>query len=171
MLITVAVLALRQPDQFISPYVWIEDGWYLLRMFLEHGWSNIVQPLAGYQILANKLIVFAALNLSVLWAPEIMLLLVTALTCAVIAAVAFSPTHLRWPLLCALAVLAVPTGPEVFSVSAYAIWWAGLLLLLTPLWDSGRGREPLRWAYLMFGGPVVADCRSGGGRAVASRRP
>jgi hypothetical protein len=157
-LATLAVLVLRRPDQFINPYVWIEDGWYLLRMYVDDGWSSIFQPVAGYQILANKLIVFSALNLSARWTPELMLAQVTVVTCAAVMAVAYSPTHLRWPFLCALAALLVPTGPEVFSISAYAIWWAGLPLLLTPIWDSTRGREWLRWAYLVFGGlssPIV----------------
>ena len=71
------------------------------------------------------------------WAPEIALVLTVAFTCAVVVAVALSPTHLRWPYLCAIAVLTIPVDPEVYAVSLLAFWWAGLLA--GPGADVGRG--------------------------------
>ena len=65
-------------------------------------------------------------------------------------AVAFSPTHLRYRPLCALAVLLVPTDSGVFAVSLYTFWWAGILLLLALLWDQGR--PALRTGYIVIGG-------------------
>jgi hypothetical protein len=81
-----------------------------------------------------KLISYIAFSISILWAPEIETVLMVLMTCAVIVAIARSPTHLPAPFLCAIAVLLVPSGAEVFAVSAYANWWAGLLLLLPPIW-------------------------------------
>jgi hypothetical protein len=113
---------------------------------------------AGYLLVATKLISYVAYRTAILWAPQVELVLTIALTCASVIAVARSPTHLRWPYLCALAVLLVPTDAEVFAVSPYALWWAGLLLPLALLWDSGRGYELVRWLYILFGGlssPII----------------
>jgi hypothetical protein len=138
--------------------VWVEEGKYTLVRYLDQGAWNIVEPLAGYLLIASKIIAIAAFKLSILWTPEIEIALTTALTCAVVCAVAFSPTHLRWPFACAIVPILVPTDPEVFAVSSYAFWWAGLLLPLALLWDARRGREWLRWTYIIFGGlssPIV----------------
>ena len=158
--VTVAILFARRPDQFLHPQMWIEDGFVTLRAFLEGGARILYLPLNGYLITATKLISYAAFATSVRWAPEIETALVVAFTCAVTAAIAFSPTHLRWPFLCALVALLAPTGPEVFAVAAYAFWWAGLLLLLALLWDADRGRAGLRNAFILLGGlssPLVVS--------------
>ena len=63
-----------------------------------------------------------------------------------------SPTHLRWPYLCAIAVLTIPVDPEVYAVSLLAFWWAGLLLVLALVWDADRGATWLRAGYVVLGG-------------------
>jgi hypothetical protein len=150
--LTVVILFARRPDQFAQPAMWIEDGFLTLRAFLESGARVLYQPLNGYLITASKLISYIAFSTSIRWAPEIEAALAVACTCAVTAAIAFSPTHLRWPFLCAVAVLLVPTGSEVFAVSAYTFWWAGLLLLLALLWDTDRGYTGWRIAFILIGG-------------------
>ena len=151
-ILTVAILFARRPDQFLWPQMWVEDGFHTLRNFLEGGARILVQPLNGYLITATKLISYVAFVTSVRFAPEIETALVVAFTCTVTVAIAFAPTHLRWPFLCALAALLAPTGAEVFAVSAYAFWWAGFLLLLALLWDTERGRRGLRVAFIIIGG-------------------
>jgi hypothetical protein len=150
--ITILVLFARRPDQFLHPYIWVEEGQYVLREYLDGGLWILTKPLAGYHQLASKIIAYVAFKTSILWAPEIALALVVVFTCAVVIAVALSPTHLRWPFLCAISVLLIPTDAEVFAVSAYAFWWAGVLLLLVVLWDPDRDREWLRWLYIVLGG-------------------
>jgi hypothetical protein len=150
--LTIAVLAARRPDQFLHPHVWVEDGTVILKAYAEHGLASVLEPVSGYQILATKLISLSAFQLSIEWAPEIALVLTVAYTCAIVAAVAFSPTHLRWPFACALAVLTLPVDPEVFAVSLLAFWWAGLLLILALLWDADRGAAWLRAFYVVLGG-------------------
>jgi hypothetical protein len=150
--LTIAVLAARRPDQFLHPYVWVEDGTVILKAYAERGLASVVEPVSGYLILATKLISLSAFKLSIRWAPEIALVLTVAYTCAIIAAVAFSPTHLRWPFACAVAVLTLPVDPEVFAVSLLAFWWAGLLLILALLWDTDRGAPWLRACYVVLGG-------------------
>src|SRR5262245_29647370 len=94
------------------------------------------EPVNVQHLFASKLLSYTAFRASVPWAPEIQIVLVTLLTCAVTLAVALSPTH--------------PLGPEVFAVSAYGAWWAGTLLFLVPLWRCGR--QGWRWFYVLFGG-------------------
>ena len=153
---TVIVLFLRRPDQFLHPYIWIEDGYVTLKSFAEHGVGILTEPVNGQYLFASKLLSYIAFRTSVPWTPEIQVVLAALLTCAVVLAVALSPTHLPWPFLCALGTLLVPLGPEVFAVSAYGSWWAGLLLLLVPLWRSKQ--QGLRWFCLLLGGlssPII----------------
>jgi hypothetical protein len=93
--LTLAVLVTRRPDQFLHPYVWVEDGTVILKAYAERGLVSVLEPVSGYLIVATKLISLSAYKLSIQWAPEIALALTVAYTCAIIAAVAFSPTHLR----------------------------------------------------------------------------
>jgi hypothetical protein len=151
-LLTIAVLFARRPDQFLHPYIWVEDGTVILKAYAERGLASMFEPVSGYMILATKLISLSAYQVSIEWAPEIALVLTVAYTCAVVAAVAFSPTHLRAPFLCALVVLTLPVDPEVYAVSLLAFWWAGLLLILALIWDADRGAASLRAFYVVLGG-------------------
>ena len=150
--ISFAVLVARRPSQFLHPYMWVEDGEPILRAYAERGLASLWEPVSGYLILATKLITLASYQLAFEWAPEIALALSVAFNCAVVLAVAFSPTHLRWPFLCAVAVLVIPVDPEVYAVSLLAFWWAGLLLVLALIWDADRGPMWLRGGYVVLGG-------------------
>jgi hypothetical protein len=155
--ITVLALFFRRPDQFLHPYIWVEDGFYNLKTFAQHGAYVLIEPLAGYHLFAVKLLSYLAFSISVPWAPEIELVLIGTFTCAVILAIFLSPTHLPQPFLCAIAPLLVPMAPEVFAVAPYAGWWAGLLLFLVPLWRS-REATPWRWFTILLGGlssPII----------------
>jgi len=151
-LLTITVLFLRRPDQFLHPDVWVEDGKFILPDFANEGAWTLTKPLAGYFLTATKLISVVAYSLSILWAPEIEQVLIVAFTCLVVLAVALSPTHLRSPFLCAVAVLLIPTESEVFAVSSYAFWWAGVLLLPALLWDGRRGGGWWRASFILVGG-------------------
>lgn len=149
---TVLVLFLRRPDQFTHPYIWAEDGVVVLGAYAERGLASIVEPVAGYHILVSKLITLTAFKTAFIWAPEIALILSVVFICVVVAAIAFAPTLLPCPILCALATLLVPTDPEVFAVSLLAFWWAGLLIVLALLWDNDNGPGWLRMAFIILGG-------------------
>ena len=149
-LFTIAGLFARRPDQFMHPYIWVEDGYYNLKTFAEKGIYVLIEPIAGYELFASKLLSYIAFRISVPYSPEIEIVLITAMTCGIMLAIALSPTHLPHPFLCAAGALLVPQAPEVFAVSAYASWWAGLLLFLVPLWRWECQR--LRWFYILFGG-------------------
>lgn len=151
-LLTVAVLFARRPDQFLHPYIWVEDGVINLKAYAERGLASVIEPVQGYSNLLSKLIDLTAFRVSIEHAPEISLALTVAFTCAVVLAIALSPTHLRCPFLCAIVLLTIPTGPEVFAIPVNAFWWAGLLLVLVLLWDDARGALPLRLGYVALAG-------------------
>lgn len=142
--LTIVALVLRRPSQWSNPYVWVEDGKDVLPHFLKYGWQTLFEPVAGYVLIPNKLINAIAVSASFRWLPEISLGLCALFTVAVILFIAMSPTRLRAPVLCAIAVLAVPTDPEVFTTSAYALWWGSLLAVVPVFWDERRAPS-LRW--------------------------
>jgi hypothetical protein len=151
-LITVAILFARSPDQFLHPYIWAEDGTIILDAYARRGLASIVEPVQGYYILATKLVSLTAFKLSIEYAPEIGMALTVAFICAVVGAIAFSPTHLPCRFLCAIGVLTVPVGPDVFGIQLDAFWWTGFLLVLALLWDDRRGCLPLRLGYVTLAG-------------------
>jgi len=136
--VTIIALVLRRPSQWSNPYLWVEDGRDVLPDFVKYGWQTLFEPVAGYILIPNKLINAIAVSISFRWLPEISLLLCALFTVVVILVIAMSPTRLRAPVLCAIAVLAVPTDPEVFTTSAYALWWGSLLAVVPIFWDEQR---------------------------------
>ncbi len=155
---TLLVLFYRRPDQFLHPYIWVEDGTEILKAFAETGAWSLFKPVSGYHVLATKLVTLSAYKISFLWAPEIAVAPTVAFTCGVIASVALAPTHLRWRPLCALLPVLIPTDSEVFAVSEYTFWWAGLWIILALIWDRNRGWQALRLFFIVFGGlssPIV----------------
>ena len=148
--LALVILFARRPDQFLHPYIWVEDGVYTLPGYIERGWLELFQPLAGYLVVISKLMNVAALQLAPLYAPPVLAAFAIAFIVTVALAVALSPTHLRMPILCSFAILLVPTDPEVFAIAEYAFWWAGLLLPLALVWREERQWQ--RWLYLVVGG-------------------
>ena len=72
--IVVLVLVLmiyRRPDQFLHPYIWVEDGTDNLPDYVQAGWLSLFHPLVGYFILPVKLIFALSATLSFRWFPEI----------------------------------------------------------------------------------------------------
>lgn len=151
---TVLILFARRPDQFLHPYMWVEDGRWTLPQYMDGGARIFLIYVSGYYITLTKLISYIAFSISISWAPEIQTALTVLCTCGVIVAIALSPTHLRAAPFCALAALLVPLDPEVFTIPAYAFWWAGFLLVLALLW-KGQTKQPLRWFFVLLGGLSV----------------
>lgn len=150
-LATFFVILYRRPDQFIAPYIWVEDGSINVHDYLNSGWYSLIHPIAGYYSLPIKFLHALSMSLSFRWFPEISFALCMVFTYAVLCAIAFSPTRLRWPFLCSLAVLLVPTDAEVFGVSLYAGWWGSLLALLPLFWVVEPSRSMLRLGCLSLG--------------------
>jgi hypothetical protein len=147
-----SVLVFRRPDQFLAPYIWVEDGTINLPDFLAHGWSFVAHPIVGYISLPIRVIFGLATSLSFRWLPEIAFVLAMLFAFGIVAAVACSPTALRHRFLCATAMLVIPTNPEVFGVSLYTGWWGSVLALLPLLWPADA-TDSLKWrAVLLFVG-------------------
>ena len=154
--LTILVLWIRRPDQFASPYIFIEDG-HILRDFAERGVLAIIGTVNGLQVLSARVISITAFKLSILHAPAIGVALTIAFTYFVIASIAFAPTCLRARLISAVVPLIIPTGPEAFAVPLMTVWWAGLLVLLALLW-RGNQNQWLRITFIVIGGlssPVI----------------
>lgn len=151
-LTAVATMLVRRPDQFRAPYVWCEEGTYMLPQFALKGWAALFEPVNGYLILPSKIINFLSLSLSFQYYPELTALFTLLFSVLAVFAIAYSPTYLPHRMFCALAVLFVPTDPEVFMVGLYAFWWGTLLLFLALLWREDGGHSLLKTAYVAIGG-------------------
>lgn len=154
---TVAITFYRRPDQFLHPYMWVEDVAMNIHDYYAHGWLSLFQPYPsyiGYFAFPARLLFAIAATLSFRWMPELGVTLAVAFQCFVVAAIAFSPTQLRHRFLCALCVLLVPIDAEVFGVSLYSGWWGSLLALLPLVWRDETTRRERAWrlAFLIIGG-------------------
>lgn len=164
LVLTIVVLGWRRPDQFLHPYIWVEEGSYTLKAYAAYGLASVMEPVSGYFVLAAKLIALTAFRLSIEWAPELDTALTVLFSAGVVGAVAFAPTFLRARAGCAVWLLVLPLESEVYAVSEYAFWWAGVLLVLALLWapvsqEGARGQAGWRVAFLLLGGlssPIIA---------------
>jgi hypothetical protein len=152
-LATIVALLIRRPDQLLRPYLWVEDGRVNLPAFAAQGWSMVVEPIVGYLSVPMRAVFAIAASISFRWLPELLAALTVAATFAVVATIAMAPTLLRYRSLCAIAVLLVPTAPEVFGVSLYLLWWFSLLAVLPVLWAIQPGNHMgARVVLLIVGG-------------------
>ncbi len=152
-----ALLASRRGAQLLSPQVWCEEG-YLVRDFVDHGWSAFLQTQGGYLVLVPKTLSRIAMAISLYHYPIVSAVLAWTFTGLVGLTIALAPTHLRGKALCALAVFLVPTDPEVFGITIYTFWWSSLCLFLLAVWDESRPSPLFRLVLLVSGGlssPIV----------------
>jgi hypothetical protein len=147
--LTVAVLAIRRPDQFTHPYIFIEDG-QIMQAYAQQGVSAVFGLIHGFPNLISRVITVTSFKLSALHAPAIGVALTTAFTCFVVLCIYFAPTHLRARFVCAAIPLLIPAGPETFAVPLMSFWWAGLLLFLALLWCEGH--QGWRIVFILLGG-------------------
>lgn len=151
-LVMLLIMMYRRPSQFDAPYVWVEDGLLNVKDYLASGWKSLWHPIAGYFSLPIKFLHALSMSLSFRWLPEISMALALLFTYAVLLAVAYAPTRLRWPFACALAVMLIPTDAENFAVSLYVGWWGSILALLPLYWKDDSRRHGLRIAFIVIGG-------------------
>lgn len=141
----------RRPDQMLHPYIWVEEGTHTLPDYARIGWLSAFSPVAGYLVLPAKIIFLAAATISFDHLVTIEYWLTVLFTFGVCATIAWSPTHLKFPFLCAIAPLFIPTNSEVFAVSEYAFWW-GTLLAMPPLFWKGEKNLSLRCSLTALSG-------------------
>lgn len=147
------VLMWRRPVELHHPYMWVEEGTVSLPAYLALGWRSLWVPVAGYIVLPAKLIFLTAISLSASHSAGIAYWLTLIFEIGTICLVAYSPTHLRYPKLAAIAIALIPTHPEVFAVSEYAFWWGIIWSFVALFWREGENPRTLWRSFLVvFGG-------------------
>src|SRR4051812_6541305 len=134
----------RRPGQLSHPYLWDEES-FIVRNYLDHGWSAVFKPLEGYIVLPAAFFTTLAAQVDFVHLPtlEYLFALVVFLTTFVLLLLPDS----RWGDLrmrCAMALAAVlaPVNPETFGILLYSFWWSTLWPLIVLGWK--RTMWPLR---------------------------
>lgn len=152
MMISASVLiAFRRPDQIINPEVWNEDGIFIIPQIIQGGFLVIFEPVNGYLIIPSRLISWLSLQAPLEYYPLVSTWLGAVVQGACVAAVALSPTTLRWPFVCAAFMVFLPVNPEVYLLPQYAFWWTTCLLFLALIWTPDVSQR-LRCAFIVIGG-------------------
>ena len=150
------LLYFRRGNQLLSPEVWDEDGKYNIVSFIQNGWMNLFEPVAGYLITIPKLITNISMSISFIYYPEISTYLAWIFTIFVALAVVYSPTHLKYPLLASILIFFIPTDAENFGLPLYTFWFSAILLFLVALWKSNE-KQILKNIFLLVGGGIFSS--------------
>lgn len=147
------VFAWRRPEEWHSPYPWVEEGTVFLPGYLANGWASLFAPVSGYLVIPAKLIFLMAVSIDAWHYPVIAHALTLAFEIGTLCLIAVSPTWLRYPWLAAVLVALMPTMPEVFAVSEYAFWWGALWSFVALFWREGsHPRTAWRCVLALVGG-------------------
>lgn len=150
-LLAVVIIVIRRWPQFAHPAIWIEDANTVLPELVREGWPAIFSPTGGYLIVPSKLVSYLALRLSFSHYALLSTIISTAVQAACAGLIAIAPSRLPAKTACALAVLLVPVGVEVFAIPLHAFWWTNLLLFPALLWH-GQKQTAARAAFVFVGG-------------------
>jgi len=149
---TLVVLASRRGMTLAAPSFFVEFGSVIVPAFLADGWASALQPLQGYLTLLPRIVGGLTLILAPHHAALASTIITWLITAGILALVAAAPTLLRSGPWLAAAALFIPSGPEVFGTGVYLLWWAGLPLILLPLWDpQRRDIAPRALIAILFG--------------------
>lgn len=158
MILFLGILISRRWEILTSPQVWGEDGTQILSGFITQGWPAFFSPVNGYLITSSKIISTIALNVTLTYYPFFSTLISWIFIALVGWAVLKSPTKLKGKWVCAIAIVLVPSDPEVIGPPLYSFWWASLLLFLLALWNEDKKAVFWRLGFLLLGGlssPVI----------------
>ncbi len=150
--IGLGVWILRRPDQFLHPYVWVEES-NILDLYQAHGFLfAAIHQDTGYLQWPTTFTVALAAAISFLHIPQIDYWLSTAwfLATMLLILLPASLLRLRWRVGMVLAFVLAPMGPEIFGVALYIFWWTSLWPLITILWSKDYWW--LRIPVLILGG-------------------
>lgn len=152
LIFVVFIIFLRRPDQFLSPFLWQEDSFFILKDYIDAGFSSLLYPVQGYLILSSKVINLISYKISFYYYPELSVVLSISIMLLVFLAIWFSPTVLNYKWLCAMLIFFQPFNPETFSVALYSFWWVGILLILALLWENNEKLYGLKNFYIIISG-------------------
>jgi hypothetical protein len=118
----------RRPHQLLYPYVWSEES-YVLRYFLDDGWTGVLKPLQGYITLPPSVLIALAADISFAHLPTLTYAFALVFFIATLLIIVVPDSRWGdWTVRAAMAVSAclVPVNPEVFGVLLYSFWWSTL---------------------------------------------
>jgi hypothetical protein len=150
--IGLGVWILRRPDQFLHPYVWVEES-NILDLYQIHGFLfAAVHQNTGYLQWPTTFTVALAAAISFLHIPQIEYWMSTAWLLATMLLILLpaSVLRLRWRMGMVLVLVLAPMGPEIFGVALYIFWWTSLWPLITIIWSKDYWW--LRIPVLILGG-------------------
>jgi len=136
--IGLGVWILRRPDQFLHPYVWVEES-NILDLYQAHGFLfAAIHQNGGYLQWPTTFTVSLAAAVSFLQIPQIDYWLSTAwfLATMLLILLPASVLRLRWRVGMVLVLVLAPMGPEIFGIALYIFWWTSLWPLITVLWSK-----------------------------------
>ncbi len=146
------VWILRRPDQFLHPYVWVEE-YQALNTYQSEGLLHVISmPIEGYFVWPTTFSEGVAAALSFAHIPRIDYFFSTAWFVATVCLllVPASALRLQWRVAMAALMVLAPMNPEVFGVAAYIFWWVTLWPLITLIWSHDHWW--LRIPVLILGG-------------------
>ncbi len=146
------VWILRRPDQFLHPYVWVEES-NILDLYQAHGFLfAAIHQNTGYLQWPATFTVALAAAISFRHIPQIDYWLSTAWFVATMLLILLpaSVVRLRWRVGMVLVLVLAPMGPEIFGVALYIFWWTSLWPLITIIWSKDYWW--LRIPVLILGG-------------------
>lgn len=132
LLTCVLIWILRRPHQLLHPYVWDEES-FILRGFIENGWTEALKPPQGYLILPANVLVPLAAQISFPQLPTLMYLFALLVFVATVLMIVLPESRWGGPMTraaMALTASLVPVNPEMFGVLLYSFWWSTLWPLI-----------------------------------------
>jgi hypothetical protein len=145
------VWILRRPDQFLHPYVWVEE-YKALNTYQTEGLLHVISmPIGGYFLWPTSFSVGVAAAVSFDHIPRIDYFFSTAWFVATfcLLIVPTSTLRLQWRIAMAALMVLAPMNPEVFGVAVYTFWWVTLWPLITLIWSDDH------WWMSSIGGSAL----------------
>lgn len=129
-LLCLGLLFYREPDGFLNPQFWAEDGVICFGQSLTLGWSAIWEPQAGYLILIPRLVAYLGSFFPISWAPTLYNFSFVILILFVISSLLSSRIPLPFKPLLAIAIVLVPSNGEILMSIVNIQWFLAVVLIL-----------------------------------------
>jgi len=134
---------LRRPDMLFNPQPWAEDGAVFISDHLSKGISAFIHNYAGYLHFFPRIFTFISVELSEILGAGLQLtpliMNVLAITTSVLCVLYILSPSFDWlssyktRALSAIAIILIPTIPEVYGNATNLHWWLGVFQFLVTL--------------------------------------
>jgi len=150
LLLCFLILLYREPDGFINPQFWAEDGKIFFQQNLILGFSALLEPYSGYLHLIPRLISYLTGFLPISFAPALYNFSALVITLFIINYLFSSRIHLPFKPLLAIAVVLVPYNGEIMMSLTNIQWFLPILLILLIIQDKPNTKNQLLLDTLMI---------------------